>query len=352
MHLRDGPSGEPFRSIHESVRRFHGDLVTTGSPTIMCSSLPSHWRSNKSLPVAFKVIALDEVADGTQVTIKAGNDENCCGELRNCTAIMKNQVAKFNDLRFVGRSGRGKSFSLTIQINTMPYQVATYAKAIKVTVDGPREPRSKSNYQYSAGFHGLGLLTPWLDATYFGTAWTLPHHMFKGPSPPEIFNTTITPMLQSYPVVDYITTSYHDTYMTLPTANPTHPMSPIVLPVSPHRTSPRTSPKTSPRTSPRTSPKTSPRTSPSPSESGSGESATEEVRSAFVPLRHNTLPPTTSSSSSSPDRNPKKPTEGTRNELKAPTTLISETYSPSHRSSPPTKISQSSAKVWRPYSKS
>lgn len=41
------------------------------------------------------------------VTVMAGNDENFCGELRNCTAIMKNQVAKFNDLRFVGRSGRG-----------------------------------------------------------------------------------------------------------------------------------------------------------------------------------------------------------------------------------------------------
>jgi len=47
--------------------------------------------------------------DGTIVTIRAGNDENFCGELRNCTAVMKNQVAKFNDLRFVGRSGRGKS---------------------------------------------------------------------------------------------------------------------------------------------------------------------------------------------------------------------------------------------------
>jgi len=109
MHLRDSPLGvDALRAIHESVRRFHGDLVTTGSPVIMCSSLPSHWRSNKSLPVAFKVISLDEVTDGTIVTIKAGNDENCCGELRNYTAIMKNQVAKFNDLRFVGRSGRGE----------------------------------------------------------------------------------------------------------------------------------------------------------------------------------------------------------------------------------------------------
>lgn len=58
--------------------------------------------------MAFKVVALADVGDGTVVTIKAGNDENWCAELRNCTAVMKNQVAKFNDLRFVGRSGRGK----------------------------------------------------------------------------------------------------------------------------------------------------------------------------------------------------------------------------------------------------
>jgi runt-related transcription factor len=41
--------------------------------------------------------------------VRAGNDENYCAELRNCTAVMKNQVAKFNDLRFVGRSGRGEA---------------------------------------------------------------------------------------------------------------------------------------------------------------------------------------------------------------------------------------------------
>lgn len=77
--------------------------------------LPTHWRSNKTLPVAFKVVALGEVPDGTLVTVMAGNDENFCGELRNNTAIMKNQVAKFNDLRFVGRSGRGKCMSPIIQ---------------------------------------------------------------------------------------------------------------------------------------------------------------------------------------------------------------------------------------------
>ena len=53
--------------------------------------------------------------DGTIVTLRAGNDENYCGELRNCTSVFKSQVAKFNDLRFVGRSGRGK-FTLQIFI--------------------------------------------------------------------------------------------------------------------------------------------------------------------------------------------------------------------------------------------
>lgn len=81
----------------------------TGSPHVVCTVLPAHWRSNKTLPVAFKVVALGEVGDGTLVTVRAGNDENCCAELRNSTAVMKNQVAKFNDLRFVGRSGRGKT---------------------------------------------------------------------------------------------------------------------------------------------------------------------------------------------------------------------------------------------------
>lgn len=84
-------------------------VLFSGSPYFLCSQLPTHWRSNKTLPVAFKVVALGEVGDGTLVTVRAGNDENCCAELRNSTASMKNQVAKFNDLRFVGRSGRGES---------------------------------------------------------------------------------------------------------------------------------------------------------------------------------------------------------------------------------------------------
>ncbi|KAI9590471.1 hypothetical protein GQX74_008638 [Glossina fuscipes] len=87
----------------ETVQQFP---LRTSNPYFLCSALPSHWRSNKTLPLAFKVVALVDVGDGTKVTIRAGNDENYCAELRNATAVMKDQVAKFNDLRFVGRSGR------------------------------------------------------------------------------------------------------------------------------------------------------------------------------------------------------------------------------------------------------
>ena len=94
----------------EILAEHPGELIKTGSPNILCSALPSHWRSNKTLPVAFKVIYLGDVQDGTLVTLRVGNDENYCGELRNSTAVMKSQVAKFNDLRIVGKSGRGKNF--------------------------------------------------------------------------------------------------------------------------------------------------------------------------------------------------------------------------------------------------
>ncbi|XP_029681570.1 runt-related transcription factor 3 isoform X2 [Takifugu rubripes] len=129
------------RNMVDVLADHAGELVRTDSPNFLCSVLPSHWRCNKTLPVAFKVVALGDVPDGTLVTVMAGNDENYSAELRNASAVMKNQVARFNDLRFVGRSGRGKSFTLTITVFTGPPQVATYHRAIKVTVDGPREPR-------------------------------------------------------------------------------------------------------------------------------------------------------------------------------------------------------------------
>lgn len=65
-----------FPNLLDMLQECHGELVQTGSPMIFCSSLPTHWRSNKSLPCAFKVIALDcDIPDGTEVIIAAGNDE-------------------------------------------------------------------------------------------------------------------------------------------------------------------------------------------------------------------------------------------------------------------------------------
>ncbi|CAN7988150.1 unnamed protein product, partial [Ixodes hexagonus] len=151
------------RALTQVLAEHPGELMRTGSPNVVCSVLPTHWRSNKTLPMSFRVLALGgDVCDGTLVTLRAGNDENYCGELRNASAVMKNQVAKFNDLRFVGRSGRGKSFTITITLSTNPPQVATYSKAIKVTVDGPREPR-RQQQQFRAFASAFGQRPPFLD---------------------------------------------------------------------------------------------------------------------------------------------------------------------------------------------
>ena len=115
MHLGEDFLNEYWSFTNDYQLGDHPEgLARTGSPNFLCSNLPAHWRANKTLPGAFKVIALSDVCDGTMVTVKAGNDENFCAELRNNSATMKNHVAKFNDLRFVGRSGRGKLKELYI----------------------------------------------------------------------------------------------------------------------------------------------------------------------------------------------------------------------------------------------
>ncbi len=108
---------KPDKPMLDALSENPGELVKTDSPNFVCSVLPSHWRCNKTLPVAFKVIALSgDIPDGLTVTILAGNDDNFSAELRNSTAVIKNQVARFNDLRFVGRSGRGKTQQFIIKI--------------------------------------------------------------------------------------------------------------------------------------------------------------------------------------------------------------------------------------------
>ncbi|CAF2848301.1 unnamed protein product [Rotaria sp. Silwood2] len=61
-----------------------------------------------------------------------------CSSLPSC---FRGGQAEFNDLRFLGASGRGKKFTLTIIIETNPPQQCTYRRAIKITFDGPRKKR-------------------------------------------------------------------------------------------------------------------------------------------------------------------------------------------------------------------
>ncbi|CAH8616689.1 unnamed protein product [Schistosoma mattheei] len=130
-------------TLKRALREHTTDLAPTSNPHLLCTPLPKHWRSNKSLPSQFRVVSLIPVPDGTRVTVTAGNEERPCAELKNPVTIMHGHEARFSDLRFLGRSGRGKSFNITITIETTPPIVALYARAIKVTVDGPRVPRSK-----------------------------------------------------------------------------------------------------------------------------------------------------------------------------------------------------------------
>nr|XP_018670089.2 uncharacterized protein LOC100178299 isoform X1 [Ciona intestinalis] len=143
------------RHVVDILSDHQGELIKTDSPNFLCTPLPQHWRVNKSLQTPFKVVALSDIPDGTTVTVMAGNDENYSAELRNASATMKGCVARFNDLRFLGRSGRGKSFNLTITIFSSPPQVATYQRAIKITVDGPREPRRHRQKQLEERAKGV-----------------------------------------------------------------------------------------------------------------------------------------------------------------------------------------------------
>ena len=69
----------------------------------------------------------------------------CCNAFYKRNMLLIPRMITFLGLTFVLIFIPGKSFNLTISISTSPPQVAVYAKCMKVTVDGPREPRSKTS---------------------------------------------------------------------------------------------------------------------------------------------------------------------------------------------------------------
>uniref|UniRef100_A0A3B3DMC8 Runt domain-containing protein n=1 Tax=Oryzias melastigma TaxID=30732 RepID=A0A3B3DMC8_ORYME len=192
-------------SILQQSTAPHRGLVETDSPNFLCSSLPQHWRCNKTLPGAFTVVALgNDVPDGVVVIVMAGNDDNCSAELRNATATMKQGYAHFNDLRFIGRSGRGKSFTLSINVLTSPPQIATLHRAIKITVDGPRLPRRQRQKELkSEGFRpSSSRSSTWSDCRSLSSLWSsetpLLGHMTSLSS-----SFTTTPRIHHLPPLPY-----------------------------------------------------------------------------------------------------------------------------------------------------
>ncbi|XP_044759195.1 segmentation protein Runt-like [Coccinella septempunctata] len=200
----------------EDMCKSHGRLIQTECPTIKCSPLPPHWRYNKALPWTFKVVCLDEeVADGTHVIITAGNEGNCGQMVLNGLAKTRNGVAEFNDLRFIGRSGRGRTFKLVISVLSKPCQVATINNAIKVTVDGPRERRAKNK--------------PFADRVSTSTGYYNPCT-----GNPVWFNPSFNPYPSPIPPTRSYPTSYQQPGMYPPVISPSsiYPSVPRLHPAS------------------------------------------------------------------------------------------------------------------------
>jgi hypothetical protein len=67
----------------------------------------SHWRKNKSLRFILRSKHQVDIKPNTRVIILAGNDFNPCASLKNNISWFRGGQAEFNDLRFLGASGRG-----------------------------------------------------------------------------------------------------------------------------------------------------------------------------------------------------------------------------------------------------
>uniref|UniRef100_A0A8C4U725 RUNX family transcription factor 1 n=1 Tax=Falco tinnunculus TaxID=100819 RepID=A0A8C4U725_FALTI len=97
---------------------------------------------------------------------------------------------------------QGKSFTLTITVFTNPPQVATYHRAIKITVDGPREPRrhrQKIDEQTKPGSLSFSERLSELEQLRRTAMRVSPHHPAPTPNPRASLNhtTAFNPQPQS-----------------------------------------------------------------------------------------------------------------------------------------------------------
>ncbi|KAH7713497.1 runt [Aphelenchoides avenae] len=196
-----------LRRVTESLDRLAGACAfrATGNPYVFCTELPSHWRSNKSLPKPFVVLILLPVPDGTKVSVSAGNDEpqHQWAEVKNNVAEVHSQMARFSDLRFVGRSGRGKTFNLTVTLHTNPLiEVITVPNTVKVTVDGPRDSRTANKYYMQENRKRLAYELPCTSQLDFANAVKRARYIgFPGVMPGSIFPTHFQRMPGGPPLI-------------------------------------------------------------------------------------------------------------------------------------------------------
>lgn len=138
---------KPKRPVNASLNENDESMILspTDNPAVKCTKLPEFIRAKKQLDISFCVFVPNGyVPDGTRIAVFAGNLKNPCAELRNNVSQVWNGVARFDDLRFLGKSGRGTRFNVYIRFETSPFKEAVYWNAIKVTVDGPRPPRNSN----------------------------------------------------------------------------------------------------------------------------------------------------------------------------------------------------------------
>ena len=88
---------------------FEISIQNTDNQYVKCTNLPDFIRAKKRLPHAFCVY-FDrslKLEDGVEVRLEARSLKNSNGELRNNVSCVIENKARFEDLRFLGKSGRG-----------------------------------------------------------------------------------------------------------------------------------------------------------------------------------------------------------------------------------------------------
>lgn len=121
------------------------NLAISKSKQLSVLNETSHCRSNQRCNLQ---LYLPFAEEDTQVEIKTDHDKVY---LKNNTTSVKilsngNRYAIFPNLRFIGKSGRGRKIDLFIYIRSKNLDTCVkYPNAIKVTVDGIRKPRNNNS---------------------------------------------------------------------------------------------------------------------------------------------------------------------------------------------------------------